>query len=96
MADTRTKITHVLAWILGIKLQDRNDPVTRGESVFSVSSGDTYVEEDPTVQDFIADLTPSRHDVVDYFLSLFPFIKWIHRYNLQWAIGDLVAGKPLL
>jgi len=96
MADTRTKITHGLAKVLGIELPDRNDPVKRGESVFSVSSGDVYVEEDPTVQEFIADLTPSGHDVVNYFWSLFPFTKWIHRYNLQWAIGDLVAGKLLL
>ena len=94
MADTRSKLVHGLAWVLGIKLDEQNNaPVTRGESVFSVSSADTYVETEPTVQEFVADLAPSQRDVVDYFWSLFPFTKWIHRYNLQWAIGDLVAGK---
>ncbi|RHZ48847.1 hypothetical protein Glove_541g34 [Diversispora epigaea] len=30
--------------------------------------------------------------VVDYFKSLFPIFKWIHRYNLTWLTGDLIAG----
>lgn len=94
MADARTKIGHGLAKVLGIKLEDQNsDPVTRGESVFSVSSADTYVEPEPTVQEWAQEYTPSGRDLVNYFISLFPFIQWIHRYNLQWLIGDLVAGK---
>ncbi|KAJ7109152.1 sulfate permease [Mycena epipterygia] len=34
---------------------------------------------------------PSRN-VLNYFLSLFPIITWITRYNLGWLSGDLVAG----
>ncbi|UZJ52848.1 hypothetical protein CBS101457_002168 [Exobasidium rhododendri] len=30
--------------------------------------------------------------IVNYFDALFPFTKWILSYNLQWAIGDLIAG----
>ncbi|GJE97095.1 sulfate permease [Phanerochaete sordida] len=30
--------------------------------------------------------------VVDYLVSLFPIFGWIHRYNLGWAYGDLIAG----
>lgn len=94
MADARTKIGHGLAKVLGIKLEDQNsDPVTRGESAFSVSSADSYVEPEPTVQDWVHDHSPSGRDLVNYFISLFPFVQWIHRYNLQWLIGDLVAGK---
>ncbi|KAJ3120076.1 hypothetical protein HK098_004897 [Nowakowskiella sp. JEL0407] len=33
-----------------------------------------------------------KSNVVGYFLSLFPIITWIRRYNLQWFIGDLIAG----
>ncbi|CAG8458954.1 852_t:CDS:2 [Diversispora eburnea] len=30
--------------------------------------------------------------VVDYVKSLFPIFNWIHRYNLTWLTGDLIAG----
>lgn len=96
MADTRTKIGHGLAKVLGIRLDgDNQDPVTRGESVFSVSSADTYVEAEPTMGEWIKGHTPSGRDMINYFWSLFPFTAWITRYNLQWLIGDLVAGKLL-
>ena len=94
MADTRTKIGQGLARVLGIKLDDMNaNIVTRGESVFSISSADTYVEVQPTVAEWVRERTPSRHQIVEYFLSLFPFLRWIHRYNFQWLVGDLVAGS---
>ena len=28
----------------------------------------------------------------DYFLSFFPFLTWIYRYNFVWFWGDLIAG----
>jgi solute carrier family 26 (sodium-independent sulfate anion transporter), member 11 len=28
----------------------------------------------------------------DYFLSLFPILSWIGKYNLGWLTGDLIAG----
>jgi sodium-independent sulfate anion transporter 11 len=93
-----TKIGHGLAKVLGIKLEDVNAPdkLTRGESVFSVTSADTYVEEEPTVMEWLRDVTPNGRDLVRYFISLFPFVNWITRYNLQWFYGDLIAGKILL
>lgn len=100
MASTRTQIGHGLAKVLGIKLDYRNetsiagiDKTTRGESVFSVSSADSYVEEEPTVQEWLRDTTPSGRQMLQYLQSLFPFTHWIGRYNLQWLAGDLVAGK---
>jgi sodium-independent sulfate anion transporter 11 len=94
MASARTKLGHGLAKVLGIKLEESNqDPVTRGESVFSVSSADTYVESEPTVQEWVRDRTPSGRDAINYFWSLFPFTHWIGFYNTQWLLGDLVAGK---
>lgn len=27
-----------------------------------------------------------------YFISLFPIVTWIHRYNLTWLTSDLIAG----
>jgi sodium-independent sulfate anion transporter 11 len=89
------KIGRGLAKVLGIKLDDPKvnpDKTTRGESVFSVSSADTYVEEEPTVGEWVASITPTGRDFVQYLYHLFPFTHWITRYNLQWLYGDLVAG----
>jgi sodium-independent sulfate anion transporter 11 len=66
--------------------------MSRGESIFSVSTADTFVEEEPTSKDWIQAALPSRRDILQYFYDLFPFVRWIGRYNLQWFIGDLVAG----
>lgn len=100
MASTSTKIGHGLAKVLGIDLHYRSetgsDRVTRGESVFSVTSADTYTEDEPTTAEWLRDITPSGQDVAEYFINLFPFLRWITRYNVQWLIGDLVAGSLVL
>lgn len=93
------KIGNGIAKVLGIDLHYRNetgsDRVTRGESVFTVGSADTYVEEEPTATEWIRETLPSGHDLGQYLYSLFPFVHWIGRYNLQWLIGDLIAGQYL-
>lgn len=90
-----TKVGHGLAKVLGIKLDDQNqhDKVTRGESAYSVDSADTYIDEEPTVGEWLSDVTPTPSGILHYFINLFPFTHWITRYNLQWFYGDLVAGK---
>lgn len=97
MPSTSTKIGHGLAKVLGIDLHYRHETgserVTRGESVFSVNSADTYVENEPTALDWVREVTPSGEDIKHYCINLFPFMKWIGRYNVQWLIGDLVAGE---
>jgi len=93
---TATSIGHGLAKVLGIKIQYRNptgeDRITRGESVFSVSSADTFVEEEPSSLEWIRDVAPSRRTFLNWVYNLFPFTHWIGRYNGQWFIADLVAG----
>ena len=95
--SSRTKLGHALAKVLGIKLQYRDptgqEALTRGESVFSVSSADTYVEEEPTAAEWLHEIAPSGRDFVLYFWNLFPFLHWISRYNAQWLFGDLIAGE---
>lgn len=103
MTSTSTKIGHGLAKGLGINLNYRNetgdpaltDKLSRGESVFSIDSTDSYVEEEPKVSEYLLDLIPTGDDAVYYLKSLFPFTQWILHYNLQWLIGDLVAGMWL-
>ena len=93
MTDARTKIGHGLAKFFNIELQKPQpyeDEVTRGESVCST---DTFVEEPPTAGDYFRDLAPSGKQVLAYTKSLFPFLYWIGKYNLQWLAGDLVAGE---
>jgi len=97
MATTASRVGHSLAKGFGIDLHYRNetgsDRVTRGESVFTIDSADTYVEHEPTAWEWITDTLPNRHELLEYVSSLFPFIQWIDRYNLQWLSGDLVAGE---
>lgn len=97
MASTTSKIGHGLAKGLGIKLDYRdetgNNKLSRGESVFSVTSADSYQEEEPTSAEWLASIWPSKQDTWRYIRNLFPFTHWITRYNLQWLYGDLVAGK---
>ncbi|ORY18639.1 sulfate permease-like protein [Clohesyomyces aquaticus] len=51
-----------------------------------------YVEEEPSVREWIWSLRPTRKGSVEYVGSLFPFVTWIPRYNLHWMLGDAIAG----
>ena len=33
-----------------------------------------------------------KDGIKNYFLSFFPFLTWIYRYNFTWFWGDLIAG----
>ncbi|KAL6715840.1 hypothetical protein ACLMJK_006801 [Lecanora helva] len=95
-SPTAANIGHGLAMVLGIKLQYRNptgeDATTRGESAYSVSTADTYVEGEPTSLEWISSVAPTGQTFVRWIHGLFPFIHWIGRYNATWLVGDLVAG----
>lgn len=91
----KTQVGHSLAKALGITLESADEDVTRGESVFSVETADTFIEQPPTTAEWLTSGAPSTDDVVDYIKSLFPFLSWIRFYNVQWLLGDLVAGKFL-
>jgi sodium-independent sulfate anion transporter 11 len=98
MTSTGTNVGHGLAKVLGIKLQkpeSYQDDVTRGESVLSVATTETFVEEPPTTAEWLREVVPTGRDVREYIWSLFPFLHWIGFYNPQWLIGDLVAGKSV-
>lgn len=71
-----------------------SEPVTRGESTFSMGTVDTYSynEPEPTSIEWIHEITPTGPQIGRYLINLFPFITWIGNYNLQWLWGDLIAG----
>jgi sodium-independent sulfate anion transporter 11 len=79
-------------WAALRKLVADSSRTKGGESIFSVTSADGYVEQEPTVVDWFRDVGPGRDDIVNYVKSLFPALGWLPRYNLHWAFGDLIAG----
>ena len=85
--------------VIGIHKQNHSSNSFRqknAESINSaVSTADGYYEDEPTVAGWFREITPSGRDVVHFIYSLFPFLHWITRYNLQWLTGDLIAGKSL-
>ncbi|KAI0409588.1 sulfate permease [Xylaria palmicola] len=84
---------HRLAKVLGIKLDEFETERFNGAgSVFSNQTADSFFEEQPTVKEVLTAIIPTKRDILDYILSLFPFLSWIGFYNVQWLIGDLVAG----
>lgn len=85
-----------VANLIGIRPNYRDpaaEQVTRGESGYSISTADTYVEGEPTVLEWVRHVSPTGPSLGRWAYSLFPFVHWIDRYNLQWLYGDLVAGK---
>lgn len=96
MTSTSDKVGHALAKGLLIKTDYRKDAtetLSRGESVFSTSNAENYIETEPTAADYFREIAPTGQTVKRYFRDLFPFLNWITRYNLQWFTGDLIAGK---
>lgn len=55
--------------------------------------GQTYIEEDPSVAEWFRGLVPSSLGATAYVRELFPCVQWVKRYNLQWLVGDIIAGK---
>ncbi|KAG7131474.1 Sulfate permease 2 like protein [Verticillium longisporum] len=57
--------------------------------------GRIYLEEEPTIQQWLATLKPTKQGAIGYALALFPCVGWVPRYNLRWFMGDVVAGMTV-
>ncbi|SPN99066.1 related to Sulfate permease 2 [Cephalotrichum gorgonifer] len=53
---------------------------------------DAYIETVAGTEEFIREILPTGGGIKRYFLSLFPFLTWIHHYNFVWLAGDIIAG----
>ncbi|KAM7223179.1 sulfate permease [Rhypophila decipiens] len=93
-ADMSSRAKGFLTKALGIKLQEgepNDDHVIHGH-MQSIRNSDCFVEQEPQTAEFLLGLIPEGPQIWQYLVSLFPFISWIGHYNLQWLMGDLVAG----
>ena len=66
------------------------DPIVDDPAFYDDGS---YVEEEPSVKEALFALFPTVPGILRYLHELFPFLGWILHYNLQWLIGDFVAGE---
>lgn len=89
MPAAGSRMVRGLAKGLGIKLEH---DVPRDDNNLAEMGVDGYIERDPTPSEWIKDGIPSGGQVLDYFQNLFPFLQWLGRYNIQYFIGDLIAG----
>ena len=93
---TRPTPGSLLAKGLGIdprahKQQIPDDLVDRATT--AISPFDKFLEDDPTVKEWILEHVPTKRGILSYLTSFFPFVKWIGRYNTRWLTGDLIAGE---
>jgi hypothetical protein len=59
---------------------------------FATQHPNSFIDEEPTVVEYFKSIRPTRHDAFVYLTDTFPFLKWIWNYNMQWFLGDLIAG----
>lgn len=87
-----SKIGRLAAKLLGIELIP-SDPTPTSHKRDAYEHVDYYLEPEPTLGDWVREHTPSGRAVRHYFYHMFPFWQWIWSYNMQWFIGDMIAGK---
>jgi sodium-independent sulfate anion transporter 11 len=88
MAETiSSRVGRAFAKLLHIDLGVTPPVVTDETGTYS------YYEHEPTVGDWLRGHMPTTPLVRRYIWGLFPFLHWIGYYNVQWLIGDLVAGE---
>lgn len=71
---------------------DATECTSLPQEVKDVVAHHPYFEKEPTVTDALRELIPTADGSVQYLRALLPCIDWIPRYNLQWLMGDCIAG----
>lgn len=96
MAGNTKRAGRLVARSLGIDVDYRQEPEdTFRSAAKSISSVDTFVENEPTAAEWLAQYRPTAGGAKRYLRSLFPFWSWIFHYNLQWMLGDVIAGEHI-
>jgi hypothetical protein len=82
--------------VLGIDVNERfaHQPADLQRRAYQLlEPADVYLEQEPTVSEWVRELAPTRAAAVDYIQSLFPSSSWVLRYCARWLLGDFIAGK---
>ncbi|KAI0104098.1 sulfate permease II [Hypoxylon sp. NC0597] len=93
-----SKIFSALARGLGIDIDAHRRSVPDNliqQGTESISPFEPFVEEPPSVKEWLLNQGGSRRGILSYFISLFPFVNWIRRYKLRWLFADATAGITL-
>jgi len=84
--------------VLGIDTNERyvRQPDHLGTKAYQIlEPADIYLEQEPSVNEFLRELAPTRAAAVNYIQSLFPSSSWIRRYSGRWLLGDFIAGLTI-
>lgn len=55
-------------------------------------TGTTYIEQDPTVGEWLRSLVPTPTGVLRYLSDVFLCVRWLPSYCPTWLLGDAIAG----
>ena len=88
MANNDTKLKVAKVFGIDAKRPEEHVPV--------IPNTEPFVEEEPSVTEWLREIAPTPQGVGRYVANLFPFLSWIGKYNLTWFSGDLVAGELIL
>ena len=94
-----TKVSHFITYtVLGIDVNERYSKLPQGldtRAKETLHPADIYLEDEPTVGEWVRELAPSKDGAIQYAQSLFPCATWIPRYGWIWLLGDVIAGRAL-
>ncbi|KAJ6141693.1 sulfate permease [Penicillium chrysogenum] len=85
-------IGRFLAKSLGIKHDLESEDSVKWTAQLIDPPFEAYIEEDPTVGQYVKAHLPTKSGTAGYLRSLFPFLSWIFHYNATWLISDAIAG----
>ncbi|CAH0048576.1 unnamed protein product [Clonostachys solani] len=89
-----SKSSKIRDFVLGPKTDDRpSDLNTRAQEV--LEPADIFLDQEPTIGEWIKELAPTRDGSIHYVQSLFPSASWIWRYCPRWLLGDVIAGLTI-
>lgn len=95
--STRTR-DFITKKVLGIDVNERfsRQPDDLDRRAYEIlEPADIYLEQEPSVNEWIKELAPTREGAFNYVQSLFPSSLWIRRYCGRWLVGDFIAGLTI-
>ncbi|RYP56307.1 hypothetical protein DL769_009938 [Monosporascus sp. CRB-8-3] len=98
MVVSRKTLGSLLGKAVGIDTDAHRRQIPDGlvdRATRAVAPFDTFLEDDPTVKEWILEHVPTKDGTIAYITSFFPFTNWIYRYNSRWLTGDIIAGTTL-